>query len=90
LETAGLPLNLRPWVLPPKIPEDIFILLDFPVHLVLAAMAAELLHLDTFCRGFLVLGRRIVAVLALRALECDDVARHCVIYSSLTKKKWSR
>jgi len=26
------------------------------VHLVLAAIAAELLHFETFCRGFLVLG----------------------------------
>ena len=64
LETAGLPLNLRPWV--------ILILLDFLVGLMLAAMTAKLTEFDAFRRSLLVLGRRIVPVLALRALERYD------------------
>jgi hypothetical protein len=76
LETAGLPLNLRPWVSPSKKPKGNIILLDFLMHLVLAAMVAELLHLQAFCRGLLVLGGRIVPVLAFGALERDDVSRH--------------
>jgi hypothetical protein len=46
------------------------------MHLVLAAMAAELLHFQAFRRGLLVFGGGIVPVLALRALERDNVARH--------------
>src|ERR1700722_13893546 len=52
------------------------ILLDFLVSLVLAAMTAELTEFDTFCRGLLILGRRIIPVLALRALERNDFAWH--------------
>ena len=53
----------------------------------LAAMAAELFHLQAFCRGFLVLGGRIVAVLAFRALERDDVSRHlCSLLRPDSKK----
>jgi hypothetical protein len=52
-------------------------LLDFLVGLVLPAVLAELLHLQTLGRGLLILGRRIVPVLAFRTLERDDVARHC-------------
>jgi hypothetical protein len=78
LETAGLPLNLRPWVKPPEEPGDLFILLllDFLVHLVLPAMRAELLHFQTLGGGLLILGLGIIAVLAFRALERNDVARH--------------
>jgi hypothetical protein len=52
------------------------ILLDFFVRLVLPAVPAELLHFQPLRRRFLILGRRIVPVFALRALERDDVARH--------------
>jgi hypothetical protein len=44
--------------------------------MVFAAMAAELLHFQPLRGGLLVLRRRIVPVLALRALERDDIARH--------------
>src|SRR4051794_30399458 len=54
----------------------VLILLDFLVTLVLAAMAAELLHFQPLRRGLLVLRRRIVPVLALCALERNDIARH--------------
>src|ERR1017187_7219450 len=76
LETAGLPLNLRPCVAPPPGQGGTLILLDFLVGLVLPAMPAELLHFQAFGGGLLVLGRRIVPVLALRALERNNVARH--------------
>src|ERR1035437_101517 len=75
LETAGLPLNLRPCVAPP-VQGGTLILLDFLVRLVLPAVPAELLHFQAFGGGLLVLGRRVVPVLALRALERNDVARH--------------
>jgi hypothetical protein len=70
LETAGLPLNLRPFLGSGLSPNTS--LLDFLVRLVLAALAAELLHFKAFCRGFLVLGARIVPILALGALKSDD------------------
>jgi hypothetical protein len=47
------------------------------VGLVLAAMAAKLLHFQAFGGGLLVLGTGIIPVLALRALERNDIARHC-------------
>jgi hypothetical protein len=46
------------------------------VYLVLAAVAAELLHLQALGGGLLVLGGRIVPVLAFAALERDDISRH--------------
>src|SRR5262249_22192634 len=52
------------------------ILLDFLMRLVLPAVAAEFLHFQPFRRRLLVLRRRVVAILALGALERDDVARH--------------
>src|ERR1017187_3288623 len=75
LETAGLPLNLRPCAAPP-VQGGTPILLDFLMRLVLPAVPAELLHFQAFGGGLLVLGRRVVPVLALRALERNDVARH--------------
>jgi hypothetical protein len=52
-------------------------------------MVAELLHLQAFCCGLLVLGGRIVPVLAFRALERDDVSRHlCSLLRPY--QKWSR
>ena len=59
LETAGLPLNLRPWVNKSHHPRNRgrhFILLDFTMHLMLAALRAELLQLQPFGGGLLVLG----------------------------------
>src|SRR5579864_6425683 len=56
LETAGLPLNLRPWV--PAIPS----LLDFLMHLVLTALRAEFLHLQPLRRRLFVLFFRLIAL----------------------------
>ena len=71
LETAGLPLNLRPFFSGAKQAPDSS-LLDFLMRLVFAAFAAELLHLQPFRCGLLVLRARIVSVLAFRALERND------------------
>ena len=83
LETAGLPLNLRPWVIPPgggparSHPTPI-LLLDFLVRLVLSAMRAELAQFQPLRGSFLVLGRGVIAILALRALKSNDLARHLI------------
>ena len=42
------------------------------MRLVLAAAVAELLELQTTGRGLLVLGRGVVPLLALSALQCDN------------------
>jgi hypothetical protein len=42
----------------------------------LSATTAELLKLQPVGRGFLILGRRVVAALAVSALEHNVVARH--------------
>jgi hypothetical protein len=76
LETAGLPLNLRPWVTPPAAWGYLSILLDFLMRLVLAAMPAKLAEFQAFGGGFLVFGGRIVSILALCALERNDFSRH--------------
>ena len=47
-------------------------LLRFPVLLVAAATLAKLLKLKTASGRLLVLGRGIVALFALGALQCDD------------------
>jgi hypothetical protein len=44
--------------------------------LMLAAMTAELTQFDPFRLRLFILGRRIVPVLAFRALERNDFARH--------------
>ena len=70
LETAGLPLNLRPflrWLI-----ATVTSLLYFLVRLVFAAFAAELLHFQSFRCGLLVLRTRVVPVFALCALERYD------------------
>jgi hypothetical protein len=46
------------------------------VRLVLPAVPAEFLHFQAFGSGFLILGAGVIAILALRALKRDDVARH--------------
>jgi hypothetical protein len=46
------------------------------MRLMLAAMPAELLQFQTLRRGLLILGCRIVPVLALGALERDNFSRH--------------
>jgi hypothetical protein len=51
------------------------------VRRVLAARVAELGHFQTASGGLLVLGRRVVAVLALGALHGDDFA-HCLLLLS--------
>jgi hypothetical protein len=53
------------------------------MRLVLAAVAAELLQLDPLRRGFLVLGAGIVAILALGALERNDISRHLPVLPTL-------
>src|ERR1035441_5082573 len=57
--------------------EHLSILLDFLVRLVLPAMPAELLQLQTLRGGLLVLRGRIIPVLALGALKGNDFASHC-------------
>jgi hypothetical protein len=47
-------------------------LLRFLVRLVLAATIAELLELQTARGRLLVLGRRVVPLFALSALQCDN------------------
>src|SRR5437773_9435315 len=74
LETAGLPLNLRPWITPHA--GGISILLDFFVRLVLPAVPAKLLHFEALRSGLLIFGGGIVPVFAFIALKGDDVARH--------------
>jgi len=82
LETAGLPLNLRPWVIPPgggpAPTHPIPILLDFLVWLVLSTVRAELAQFQPFRGGFLVLGCRVIAILALPALESNDFTSHLI------------
>src|SRR5579862_3501258 len=76
LETAGLPLNLRPFSV--KHPQLYTILLNFLVWLMLPAFAAKLLHFEPLGRGFLVFSAGVIPVLALAALECDDFPhRYC-------------
>jgi hypothetical protein len=41
---------------------------------VLPALATELREFQTLGRGLLVLGRRVVPVFALTALQCDDLS----------------
>jgi hypothetical protein len=48
------------------------VLLRFLVRLVLAAAVTELLELQTAGGRLLVLGGRVVPLLALSALQCDD------------------
>src|ERR1019366_5305507 len=61
---------------PPNTGGHLSILLDFLVGLVLTAMPAELLQFQPFGRGLLILRGRIVPVLALGALERNDIASH--------------
>jgi hypothetical protein len=51
-------------------------LFRFPMRVVLAAMRAELLHFKTLGCRLLVLGARVVPVLAFLTLERDDFSRH--------------
>jgi hypothetical protein len=48
---------------------------------VLAALAAKLAELETLGRGLAVLGRRVVLILAHRALQLTNFARHMPILS---------
>jgi hypothetical protein len=43
---------------------------------VLAALAAKLAELETFSRGLAVLGRRVILILARRALKLNNFASH--------------
>ena len=74
LETAGLPLNLRPYRRKPKL--QCTALLGFPVRPMLPAIGAELLQLDALGGGLLVLSFRIITILALGALKRDDFSGH--------------
>jgi hypothetical protein len=56
-------------------------LLGLFVRRVLAARVAKLFELKTARGGLLVLGRRVVAVLTIGALEGDDFA-HCLLLLS--------
>jgi hypothetical protein len=48
------------------------VLLRFLVRLVLTAAVTKLLELETAGGRLLILGRRVIALLALSALQCDD------------------
>src|SRR5437879_9187970 len=65
-------------VKPTPLASDSSSLLNFPVHLVLAALRAELLQFQTLRGCFLVLGARVIAALTLGALHGDDFARHMI------------
>ena len=70
LETAGLPLNLRPFSgdsLSPTLS-----LLDFLMRLVLAALTTELAHFQPIRIVLLVLDGRVVALLTGLTLQGDD------------------
>jgi hypothetical protein len=58
-------------------------LLGFPVRVVLSAVRAELLHFKTASGGLLVLGARVVPVLALGALERNDFSWHFLLLPGL-------
>ena len=48
---------------------------------VLAADFAKLVHFDPTCRGLLVLGRRVVTVLAIAALQSNDFSHDPISHS---------
>ena len=52
------------------------LLLVLSVHRVAAAAATELLELQPVRRVLFVLGRHVVALLAIRALQNDVISRH--------------
>jgi hypothetical protein len=52
-------------------------LLRLAVRLVLTAVGAELFHFETLCGRLLILGIRVVPVLAFLTLERDDFSWHC-------------
>jgi len=56
-----------------------YYLLGFLMCRVLAAAAAELLELETASGRLLVLRRRVVPLLAIRALQCDDFAHLSIL-----------
>src|SRR5947209_5743646 len=81
LETDSLTVELTPlWSRSPSGLRSL--LLGFLVRRMLAAGVAKLLELETASRGLLVLGRRVVTVLAVRALERDDFAHFVVLLLS--------
>jgi hypothetical protein len=51
-------------------------LLHFAMVRVLAALTAKFAELETFGRGLAVLGRRVILILAHRALQLNNFARH--------------
>ena len=57
-------------------PFSILNLLAFPVHRVAAATATELLELQPVRRALFVLGRHVIALFALRALQNYVISRH--------------
>src|SRR5271169_2113681 len=69
LETAGLPLNLRPFFSGRSLPVYHRPLLDLLVGMVLAAKRAELLELQPFRHGLLILHAGVILALAFRALK---------------------
>jgi hypothetical protein len=79
LETAGLPLNLRPYINLASPSARISSLLDLLVRMMFTAERAELLDLQPFRHGFLVLHAGVILALALGALKRDLFSRH--VYS---------
>src|ERR1700756_4498239 len=69
------------------LPERRILLLGFLMCRVLSAAAAELLELETAGGRLLVLRRRVVPLLAIRALQCHDFA-HLPILPHRSQPAW--
>ena len=52
---------------------------------VLTALTAKFAELETFGRGLAVLGRRVILILAHRALKLNNFARH-FLFLSITRQ----
>ncbi len=67
------------------VPARIRRLLHFSMVRVLAALAAKFAELETFRRGFAVLGRRVILILTRRALQLNNFASH-MSFLSITRQ----
>src|ERR1700730_5646420 len=78
LETAGLPLNLRPYFNSSVLRRGPACrpLFDLLMRHVLTAERAELLQLQSFRAGLLVLHAGVVLALAITALKCNLLTSH--------------
>src|SRR5947208_2806390 len=78
LETAGLPLNLCPYITTRGTPSVALAagLLNLLVRVMLAAERAEFREFQAFRRGFLVLHGGVVLALTLATLQCNLFSCH--------------